>query len=308
MEYHLEHGLRLLTEPEHKSLYSWAINELNAQGEPIGRDQIPWRWTLYFTATSCVVTDSVEISRPFQIDDAKPEPQEIEKKQVISITLRAGTARDDDNYFRRTTFSMFGTDRTIKDFYLQVLPLADDSKPEQCVAWGSVSYTSEIDFRQETVDDTLGFYFFVKPDTFSRYVALIGQGAVDEIILGVGAADGFYSGWSPSASTTDVKILTSADEQKIDLPLGFAGDPPRLGKVGDASLHLSRRLEFGKTSPEQLFTEEASDASTVPAETTAPTPNEMGRQILQLLISLKQTAWYALLLLVFIAVLIFLKR
>ena len=51
----LEHGLRLHIESEHKNLYKWAINEIDAQGQRIGDDQIPWQWTLHFTATSCVL-------------------------------------------------------------------------------------------------------------------------------------------------------------------------------------------------------------------------------------------------------------
>lgn len=49
MEFHLDYGLQLQTEPEHKSLYKWAINEIDAQGRQIGHDQIPWEWTLHFT-------------------------------------------------------------------------------------------------------------------------------------------------------------------------------------------------------------------------------------------------------------------
>ena len=120
MEFHLEHGLRMVTQPEHKTLYRWAINELNAKGQPIGGDQIPWRWTLIFTATSCVVTDCVEVDTRFQLDEAKEEQQEISRTQMISITLRPGTARGDNDWRRRTTFSMFGTDRLIKNFQLQV--------------------------------------------------------------------------------------------------------------------------------------------------------------------------------------------
>ena len=61
MNSHLERGLRINTKPEYKSLYSWAINEIDAEGQQIGRDQIPWPWTLSFTATSCVLGDSIEI-------------------------------------------------------------------------------------------------------------------------------------------------------------------------------------------------------------------------------------------------------
>ena len=60
MEYHLERELRLDIKPD-KTLYSWAINEIDAQGQQIGYERIPLRWTLFFTATSCLLGDGIEI-------------------------------------------------------------------------------------------------------------------------------------------------------------------------------------------------------------------------------------------------------
>jgi hypothetical protein len=82
----------------------------------------------------------------------------------------------------------------------------------------------------------------VKPQTFARYAAKVSHGVVDEIMFSVGGVAGFYSEWSPSISTRDVKVLTSDSELKVDLPPGFQFEPPRLGDVGDAELHINRRL------------------------------------------------------------------
>jgi hypothetical protein len=38
VDYHLERGLRLHTRPKHERLYTWAINEIDAQGKQIGED------------------------------------------------------------------------------------------------------------------------------------------------------------------------------------------------------------------------------------------------------------------------------
>jgi hypothetical protein len=65
VDFHLDRKLRLHTDPEHKALYNWAINEIDAQGRQIGSDQIPWHWTLNFTATSCVLGDSFDIESQF---------------------------------------------------------------------------------------------------------------------------------------------------------------------------------------------------------------------------------------------------
>jgi hypothetical protein len=246
VDFHLEHGLRLHTEPEHKGLYKWAINEIDAQGQQIGDDQIPWVWSLYFTATSCALGDNIEIDSQFQTNETTPKPPEIVHRQVIRVRLRPGNPRDDDDYFRQTTYSMFGTKRAIKSFQLDIQPTDNSAEQESCKAWGSVSYTSEIDFRNETTDDCIIFYLFVKPETFARYAAKVAHGLVDEMILRVGRVAGFYSGWSPSISTTNVKVLTSGSEQKITLP-DFNW---RLGHVGEAALYINRHLEFGKRASE----------------------------------------------------------
>src|SRR6516165_6746896 len=213
MDYHLDYGLRLHTEPEYKNLYSWAINEV-ADGSPIDRDQIPWRWTMLFSATSCVVTNRLEIAAPFSLRGKSEDPPRIEVDQIIRMTLRPGVRRNGE-FVDDVTFSMFGTKRAIRDFTLEVRPLDDSADAERCKAWGSVSYTAEIDFRNETVDDCIWFYLYVKPETFARYVALIDRGAVNNILFSVGSADGFYSEWSPSISTHKVKVLLSGDEHKF---------------------------------------------------------------------------------------------
>jgi hypothetical protein len=188
VEYHLERELRLLTEPEHKSLYAWAINEIDAQGRQRGGDQIPWQWTLSFTAMSCMLGDSIDIRQRLQFfktaptspETASPLP-EIVQRQIIRIQLRPGSPWDDDP-FRQTTFSMFGTDRAIKNFQLEVHPLASPTEQEHCRAWGSVSYTTDVDFRKHTEDDCIIFHFFVRPETFACYEAKIARGSVDEIV------------------------------------------------------------------------------------------------------------------------------
>ena len=113
MDFHLKRGLRLQTEPEYKSLYTWAIYEVDAQGQQIGPDQIPWSWTLYSTATSCALHDSIDIKSQDRLEETTLAVPEIEQRQVIRVALQP--AKDDGDSFRRTTFSMFGTDRAIDD-------------------------------------------------------------------------------------------------------------------------------------------------------------------------------------------------
>ncbi len=183
MDFHVERGLRLHTEPKHKNLYSWAIIEIDAQGRQIGRDQIPWTWTLYFTATSCQLNDSIEIESQFRNEEATPP--KVTERQVIRLQLTPGDPRDERGHTRQPTYSMFGTDRIIKSFHLEIHPLADPAQREACTSWGGVSYTAEIDFRNETQDDCIVFYLLVKPVTFARYAAKIANNSVNEVVLRV---------------------------------------------------------------------------------------------------------------------------
>jgi hypothetical protein len=250
VDFNLDRRLRLHTDPEYKNLYSWAINEIDAQGKRIGRDQIPWPWTLYFTATSCVLGDSFDIESQSKEEEATAPPK-ITQRQIIRLQLRPGRPSDDGD---ETSFSMFGTDRTIKSFQLEIHPIVDPAaRQESCQAWGSVSWTDKDEIDSiGTTDDCVVFYLFVTLDTFARYGAKVAHGLVDEILLRVGSVAGFYSEWSPSISTNEVKVLTAGKEHEVTLPTGLDFKPPRLGEVGEAELLINRRLEFRKRAPEEM--------------------------------------------------------
>jgi hypothetical protein len=306
MDFHLERGLRLHTEPEHKNLYDWAINEIDADGQRVGHDQIPWRWTLDFIATSCVLSDRIAAESRLQLDGAPLPPPEITQRQVIHVRLRPG--RRDGNYLRETKYSMFGTDRVINDFRLDIFSIVNPAEQESCKAWGSVSYTSEIDFRYETEDDCILFYLFVKPETFARYTAKIVHGLVDEVVFSVGDVAGIYSEWSPSISTRNVKVLASGREQKVVLPPGVQFEPPRLGHVGSFDLYINRHLEFREKGPTPDPTEEAPDITGDQIVHGSPNPAVEHPQILQLLVSLRRSARFVACLLTLIFIVTFLKH
>ena len=308
MDFHLERELRLITEPEHKNLYSWAISEIDAQGRQIGADQIPWEWTLNFTATSCVLSDSIDIDPQFQMNNTTLLPPKVVQRQVIRATLRPGHPR----YYRETAFAMFGTDRIIKSFQLEVHPIADPAEQEKCTAWGSVSYTTEIDFRNETMDDCIVFYLFVRPETFARYGAKVAHGLVDEMIFSVKSVAGLYSEWSPSISAEYVKVLVPGEEQKIALPPGHQFEPPRLGYVGSAELFINRRIEFRQRAPEiesveDGAVEEITDFGMERAVPATETAAAVDPRMLKMMGSLRRAGWFAVCLLALI-ILILLNR
>jgi hypothetical protein len=317
VDLHLERELRLHTEPKR----GWAINEIGADGQQIGSDQIPWEWSFNFTATSCELADTFEISQPlnfkFKVTAADGTVTEkssgdgkgptIDQREIIRAQLRPGHPREDADYWRQTTFSMFGTDRAIKDFRLEVHPLANPADQEQCSAWGCVSYTMDIDFRDETTDDCIIFHVFVKPEAFARYVTKVANGWVNELILRVGAVHGFYSEWSPSISTRNVKVLTADRDHKVTLPPDHQDEPLRLGYVGEVHLYINRYLELGKQAPSPVTAEAATEIETDPAQAQAPAAGADPR-MLKMLRSLRRAAWFIVWLLALIFVLMLMRR
>lgn len=238
LKYQLDRRLRLLTEPEHKSLYSWAILEVDERGQVLGRDQIPWVWTLTFTATEVVLGDILNLKDGEKTEGRVDSWSERSQSRVIRCKMRPGDSHSDKDWFRRTTYKMFGTDRILQQFQLDITALDTEEEDEECRAWGFVAYEYR-DIRTQSDDDMVGFNLQVKPATFARYAQRIAEGSADEIVLSVGMVSGFYSDWSPDVVTQDVKILAPGKEQAIELPVGVEFEPPRLGRVGEVRLYIN---------------------------------------------------------------------
>jgi hypothetical protein len=309
MDFHIDRVLRLKTDIEYKNLYRWAINEVLENGEVVQRDQIPWVWTLWFIATECSVNDSFSIEPDYSTKSDENAIKSIER-QSIDIRLRSGSPRLDEDGWRNPRFSMFGTGRILTDIRLTIHPLAEPNENETCMAWGCVSYTSEVDFRSRTEDDVLIFHLSVKPETFSRYAQLVRSGQLDELIFSAGKVSGFYSDWSPSISTDSVKVLAAGKEQAVDTTARPDIELPRLGTVGECSLRINRSLAFRRQAVEPSVDGPAVEDRpqhlepiTPPAASvTPPAMPDPDPQLRQLLRSLKTAAWLIVVLLAVITV------
>jgi hypothetical protein len=238
LDYDLNRSLRLVTDPEFKSLYSWAIIETDASGKKLGNDQIPWDWRIAFVATEIVLSDQLTIKQATQGDKILREDEENSQRRLIRAKLRPGSGRGEMDW-RRPKLSIFGTDRVVEDISLDILQLDREEEPEVCTAWGTPAY----DYEDDGQDDCLVFYLQVRPSTFDMYARRIADGTADEIELVVSRVDGFYAEWSPDLSTRAVKILTRTNEQRVELPPGVEFEPPRLGNVGGIELFNQAELD-----------------------------------------------------------------
>jgi hypothetical protein len=232
MEYHLDRTIRFAREEEFKNLYQWSLQEFTSDGDSVGGKQIPWAWTLRFSASEVRLLRDIEVGTNFF-----NKPMEPRNAETIQFTLYP---RDNDGD-RAPDFSMFGTGRSIKSFTLTVRVLDDDATREICSSWGIVSYTAEIDFSYETTEDVMGFELFLSPRNFAdlRQATLCGSGEY-AVLFSISGVEGFYSEWSPSIHTRSIKVLTGYNEHEVALPEGIEA-VPRLGNVASFQLNTSRR-------------------------------------------------------------------
>lgn len=305
MDHHLNRRVVLSEDSEFKNLYKWSLQELDEEGAKIGRDLIPWDWGLDFTATELSYSDGMTIEPDYGSDDEEM-PIVTRNRRHVRAKLRPGSPQEWHRN-RQTSYSMFGTDRTITAFELFIEPLAEGQEQDCCRVWGSVSYTTDIDFRDETTDDTIIFYLYVRPEAFERYVEAVKAAQVDQAVLYVKRVAGFYSDWSPAISTNSIKVLTDyAKDHPVEPPEGCEIVPPRLGEVDEVSLTLVRKLTLEHPAPEPAeddewqdeFAETPPDKALVAAQHSA---NAAARSV-ALLTSLRTAAWAiaALLLLILI--------
>lgn len=299
MEHHQDRRVVLSTESEFQNLYSWSLQEIKEDGTKDGRDQIPWEWTLYFTATALTLSDTFAVEESYR--DAETEPS-VRQRQSIAAKLTPGSTWGRGRY---TSYSMLGTARKISEFSLSIEPLSEGMERETCKAWGSVSYTSEIDFRDDTTDDTVIFYLCVSAETFALYAQKIAARQIDDAVLRVGGVDGFYSDWSPSISTYDVKVLTAYKEHAVEIAPGCEIVPPRLGRVREAELYLRRKCSLdpepdGDAEDQWSADEDPTVSEDRPHSVAARRTAVAHAQLMKMLGSLRVAAWVIAALLVLI--------
>jgi hypothetical protein len=240
VDYHLDRRVILSDDPQYKNLYEWSLQEVDDDGKQIGRDLIPWSWSLNFVAVELSLTDQLNIEPDYQA------PRENTKNAVKRTYRISGKMRPNGSgAIRKTSYSMLGTSRLISDFYLGIEELPEGETEPKCSVQGGVAQTFELDFRNEKFEDTIWFNLQVTSEQFTEYAAMITTSSLDVVVLRIGGVRGFYSDWSPSISTNSIKVLTSEEKHKVEIPEGWAFPPPRLGEVMETnvSFHVTKTMD-----------------------------------------------------------------
>lgn len=241
MEFQTDHTVRLATDTEYENLYKWCLQEFDVNGNQVGRDLIPWQWSLDFRVSNLQYffnlgseggsySSFIDNDEAAEDEDTPEELPKVKTSEVIFADLTPSLSG-----WCQTTYSMLGTNREIKVIQLRV----DKYKEDKCYLWGSVSFTTEIDFRDETTDDIIQIYLHLTPDKFDRLTSLVNTRIVNVASLRLSGVSGFYSEWSPGISTSYVKVLTgSHKDHKLEIPESCEINPPHLGNVSEFELQL----------------------------------------------------------------------
>lgn len=226
MNYLLDKQVKLNTETS-TNLYQWCIDEVTNKEAHCAKDQIPWRFSSYFHASSLRLSKTVESTQSFSKDGERSVA--LKDKSLILGTLKPGIYRNDENHLSDVTrYSMFGTDEYVELFYLSIQRLEDDSKDEGCYLWATPSYETDFDFKKDVVKDQISVDIYLKSQKFNEFVRMIEIGAVQDVRLILRHIDGFYTDWSPLTTTNLIKVLTEyhklENENTLGKPLPIVGD------------------------------------------------------------------------------------
>ena len=230
MENDLDFRVVINNKSEHESLYTWSINELSdddkVQQNPfLDRDYVPFNWSSYFLTKKLTYQSTFKLERPIDDSDDLDEFNK-EETEVISGEMFPDNRRSFTNY------SLFGTNRTIELFDLLIYGV--DEGKETCNCWGSPSYTTEVDFRDITVNDTCQVVVYISHNKFKELKDGITNKSISSLQVILGGVKGFYSPWTPGISSSVIKILTT--HQPVEIPKDFSLEVPKLGMIDEIQL------------------------------------------------------------------------
>lgn len=61
LDFHLDRKVALNQDSKHQSLYKWSLQEHDDDGKQLGPDQVPWEWSVEFTATEMLLSEDLKL-------------------------------------------------------------------------------------------------------------------------------------------------------------------------------------------------------------------------------------------------------
>lgn len=183
-------SLRFKTEAKHPASPRVALVEVNSEGIEEDNEYIPWRKRCHFIG--------IGLDYRSDIDRFSGENK---KEQSICVSLQPIDMRRGGSI--PTRYSFFGTNRKVKNFSLRITV----GKREKLTGEGCPSFIFENEFFvDETLEDSVEFSLDVDIKTFGELKKQILEENLTDIIFSAGNIPGFYSEWSPTIHTHEIKI------------------------------------------------------------------------------------------------------
>lgn len=134
MDYNLKHEIQLKENSENSECYRWFLKEGSTD-----RVFIPLEHqSLYFTASELRYHHSFKINTSDSNSQESSMEMESTEHESISGALHPGDCIDGKTLENEATYSMFGTDRIIKDFKLYISKSENSNDKPKCFVRGFV--------------------------------------------------------------------------------------------------------------------------------------------------------------------------
>lgn len=246
------------TEEPGSSLYPWAFQEIGKKGKQIGRDKIPFDYTVRFTAINLryIASEDSESERPSLFSDEErklaSEFVSIESGGTIVADLRSGYFNGENYIDEGTSYSFLGCSRKVDKILLRIIT-APEGK-EYCVVDGYPSYKHDFGVEEDFVQITLGF----TSERFAKLATSILSGNVHWLSLQMSSVDGLYTEWSHEVVADEIKLMPfacrglnvkGADEERLQKLPGLRG-------VGEFHLYCGTVAELLSASVTEGTTED----------------------------------------------------
>jgi len=93
---HLDRRIIARAESKHQSLYKDHLAEVDAEGKQVGRDLIPWNWSLDFLAVETLTRTTLDIREPYRFVTER-------KRRARTTTQSATITTSSLSSFRHST-------------------------------------------------------------------------------------------------------------------------------------------------------------------------------------------------------------
>ena len=253
MDNNLEFRLKLNTDSEYKNLYEWSIDEVDSEGNVVGKtNQVHCDINSFsFVATEITYTPEFEMADTNKsVKNDKNDYLETAKFVTEDRNTIQGKLKSSETF---PQFSFFGTNRKLDTFDLIIQ--SDKDLKEVCYLNGFPESRHDFDSSGAMIiNDCVQIVISTSKERFEKIVDLILKDRLNGLTINLSGVQGFYSNWTPDGSYMYVKILTGSN--KVDIPENCEIKPPKIGIVENVTVRPVTIQNLVLTEEKEDYNEE----------------------------------------------------